>query len=74
MHADKFKSAFFGILAGDRGLEVRGHGGGSYVPVDLCDSVCGGHPGLIPPACLPDSDHSQPAAQLRNTSHMMINL
>lgn len=61
----------FRIFAGDRGLEVCGYGGGSYVPVDLCDSVCGGHPGLIPSASLSESDYSQPAAQLRNPPHMM---
>lgn len=60
----------FSIFAGDRGLEVCGHGGGSDVPVDLCHSVCGGHAGLISSASLPDSDRSQPAAQLRDSSHM----
>lgn len=44
------------MFAGDRGLEVCGHGGGSYVPVDLCDSVCGGHPGPVSSAGLPESD------------------
>lgn len=63
--------SYFCIFAGDRGLEVCGHGGGSYVPVDLCHSVCGGHPGPFSPASLPESDYSLPAAQLRDSSHMM---
>lgn len=57
-------------FSGDRRLEVRGHGGGSYVPVDLRDRVCGGHPGLISPACFPESHHSHSAAQLRHASYM----
>lgn len=61
------------MSAGDRGLEVCGYGGGSHLPVYLCDSVCGGHPWLISSAYLPDSDYSQPAAHLRNSSHMMSN-
>lgn len=70
MHTD---SSDFCIFAGDRGLEVCGYGGGSYVPVDLYHSMCGGHPGLISSASFPDSDYSQPTAQLRNSSHMMGN-
>lgn len=61
------------MFAGDWGLEVRGHGGGSHVPVDLCDSVRGGHLGFIPSAGLPESYHSERAAHLRNASHMMSN-
>lgn len=61
------------MFAGDWGLEVRGHGGGSHVPVDLCDSVRGGHLGFIPSAGLPESYYSEWAAHLRNTSHMMSN-
>lgn len=57
-------------FSGDRGLEVCGHGGGSHVPVDLRDRVCGGHPGLISPTCLPESHHSHSAAQLRHASYM----
>lgn len=57
-------------FSGDRGLEVRGHGGGSHVPVDLRDRVCGGHPGLISPACLPESHHSHSAARLRHASYV----
>jgi len=52
----------FCVFAGDRGLEVRGHGGRSYVPVDLCDSLCGGHPGPVSPACFPKANHSHSAA------------
>lgn len=49
----------FCLLTGDRGLEVRGHGGGSHVPVDLCGRVRGGHVGLVPAARLPESYHSK---------------
>lgn len=65
---------FFPPSPGDWGLEVCGHGGGPHVPVDLCDCVCGGHPGLISPARLPESRHSHPAAQLRYASYMTSNI
>lgn len=58
MHTLYF-SVSFCLFTGDRGLEVRGHGGGSHVPVDLCGSLRGGHLGLVPSACLPESDHSK---------------
>lgn len=48
----------FCTSTGDRGLEVRGHGGGSHVPVDLCGRLCGGHLGPVPAACFPESHHS----------------
>lgn len=61
---------FFVFFSGDWGLEVCGHGGGSYVPVDLRHRVCGGHPGLISPTCLHESHHSHSAVQLRQASYM----
>ncbi|KAL0168606.1 hypothetical protein M9458_036828, partial [Cirrhinus mrigala] len=46
-----------------RRLEVCGHGGGPLVSVDLCDCVCGGNAGSVPPAALPEPDCRHPAAQ-----------
>lgn len=60
----------FFFVAGYRGLEVRGHGSGSYVSVDLCDCVRGGHPGPVSPASFPESGYSQPGPQLGHSSHM----
>lgn len=61
---------FWFFFPDDWGLEVCGHGGGPYVPVDLRHRVCGGNPGLISPTCLPESHHSHSAAQLRQASYM----
>lgn len=57
--------------SGDRGLEVRGDGGGPSVLVDLRLGVRGGHAGPVPPASVPESDRCQPAAQLRDPSHLI---
>ena len=57
--------------AGDRGLEVRGHGGGPALPVDLRDRVCVGDTGPLPPAPLPALHRSGSECSHRFRSHKL---
>lgn len=60
------------VAAGDRGLEVRGDGGGSPVPVGLFDRMCGGNAGFVPAAGVPKALHSTSAAQLGSYPHVKL--